>query len=108
MANSNETTAMGPLGVVFGEVQKHWTSLLILGIIFLILGVIGLSMTLVLTLASVFFLGVLLLIGGGSQLYQSFFKCKGWRSILVHLVIALLYVFAGIITILNRQPSNLN
>jgi uncharacterized membrane protein HdeD (DUF308 family) len=33
-------------------------------------------------------------IGGGAQLVNAF-KCKGWKSISWHVIIALLYIFAG-------------
>ena len=37
----------------------------------------------------------LLLIGGGIQLFESL-KCKGWKSILFHVLIAVLYILVGI------------
>lgn len=85
---------------VFGEVQKNWKWLLALGIIFVMLGLIGLGRVFALTVASVFFFGILLLIGGGIQLFESF-KCKGWKSIILHVLIAVLYVLIGIDIIIN-------
>ena len=57
-------------------------------------------MTFGLTLASVLFFGVLLIVGGLSQLIQAF-QCKGWKSVLWHVLIALLYVAAGIVIIVD-------
>ncbi|MBW2057560.1 MAG: HdeD family acid-resistance protein [Deltaproteobacteria bacterium] len=98
MAQNNTEIMAAEQNEVFGEVRKHWGWLLGLGIVFVILGIIGLGMTFGLTMASVLFVGVLILIGGGLQLFDSF-KCKGWKSILWHVIIAFLYIFAGIVII---------
>jgi uncharacterized membrane protein HdeD (DUF308 family) len=81
--------------VLFGDVKKNWGWLLAFGILSIILGTIGLGMTFGLTLASVLFFGALLLVGGVVQLINAF-QCKGWKSVLWHALIALLYVLAGI------------
>ena len=60
----------------FGDLQKNWGWLLALGLLFIILGTIGLGMTVVLTAASVWLFGVLMLVGGGFQFVDAF-KCKG-------------------------------
>lgn len=83
---------------VLGEVTKNWGWMLALGIIMVILGTIGLGMTFALTMVSVIFFGVLLLIGGVVQLVDAF-KCKGWKSILWHILIALLYLAGGAVII---------
>jgi uncharacterized membrane protein HdeD (DUF308 family) len=77
-----------------GDLTHNWGWLLAQGILLVVLGTIGLGMTIWLTLASVFFFGVLLVIGGGVQIFQTF-KCRGWGSILWHGLIAVLYVLAG-------------
>ena len=92
-------TAAGP-EAVFGEAKKYWGWLLALGILFIVLGAIGLSMVFGLTMASVLFFGILMLIGGVAQLVEAF-KCKGWKSILWHVIMAILYVFGGIVVISN-------
>ncbi len=85
---------------VFGEVRRNWIWLLGLGILFVILGFIGLGMTFAVTLASVLFFGVLLLIGAGAQFVEAV-KCKGWKSLLLHVLIAFLYLIAGIGAIMH-------
>jgi len=89
----------------FGEVGKNWKWLLVLGIIFVILGFIGLGRVFVLTVASVFFFGILILIGGAVQFFESF-KCKGWKSILLHVIIAILYFLIGIEFITNPMLAS--
>ncbi|GGI84062.1 HdeD family acid-resistance protein [Legionella impletisoli] len=68
--------------------------LLALGVLFVILGCIGLGMVVGLTLVSVFFLGILLLIAGFSQLVDVF-KSKDWHGSLWHALIAVLYLIGG-------------
>jgi uncharacterized membrane protein HdeD (DUF308 family) len=79
-------------------IAKNWKWLLALGILFIILGTIGLGMTFLLTIVKVLFLGVLLLIGGAAQLIEAF-KHKGWKSLLWNILIALFYLGAGVLVI---------
>ncbi|KTD52371.1 acid-resistance membrane protein [Legionella rubrilucens] len=76
------------------ELHRNWGWLLALGILFVLLGVIGLGMVVGLTLASVLLIGILLIIGGVIQVVDSF-KCRGWKAFIWHFLIALFYIFAG-------------
>ena len=94
MSNGTASSpAMGPTPQ-WGDLAHNWGWLLAQGILLVVLGTIGLGMTIWLTLASVFIFGVFLVIGGGVQIFQTF-KCRGWRSILGHGLIAVFYVLAG-------------
>jgi uncharacterized membrane protein HdeD (DUF308 family) len=73
---------------------RGWTWLLGLGILFVILGTIGLGMVVGLTLVSVLFLGVILLIAGLSQIIDVF-RSKQWKGATWHALIAILYLIAG-------------
>ena len=84
----------------FGEVKKNWGWLLALGILFVILGTVGLGMSAFLTLTSVMFFGILLIVGGVAELFQAF-TAKGWKSVLWSVVIAVLYVAGGIMVMQN-------
>jgi uncharacterized membrane protein HdeD (DUF308 family) len=99
MAGENQLVVMDVANVL-GDLKKNWGWMLALGIIFVILGFIGLGMQIALTLASVFFLGILLLIGAGAQIVDAF-MCKGWKSIVWHVLTAILYVLAGVMIIIN-------
>jgi uncharacterized membrane protein HdeD (DUF308 family) len=57
-------------------------------------------MTPYLTVAGVTFFGILLAVGGGFQLVDAF-TCKGWKGTLVHVLIALLYLGAGLVMAIN-------
>ena len=95
MTNNNASLSSMVPAPVLGDLAHNWGWLLAQGILLVVLGTIGLGMTIWLTLASVFIFGVFLLIGGGVQIFQTF-KCRGWGSILWHGLIAVLYVLAGI------------
>lgn len=85
----------------FGDVGKNWGWLLALGILFIALGTLALGLSMAVTVATVLFFGVLLAVGGVFQFVDSF-KYRGWKSALLHALIALLYIVAGVIMI--RQP----
>ena len=76
------------------ELKRSWGWLLGLGILFVILGCFGLGMVIGLTFASMFFLGILLLVAGFSQ-FIDVFKSKQWRAVAWHAFIAALYIVGG-------------
>jgi len=101
------TTGVPPeLENFFGEVGKSWGWMLALGILFIVLGTIGLGMPVFVTGVSILFLGALLLVGGGVQLVNAF-QCKGWKSVIWHVLIALLYIAAGAIMVFEPLRSAL-
>jgi uncharacterized membrane protein HdeD (DUF308 family) len=85
---------------LFGATEKQWGWLLALGILFVALGTVGLGMLFTVTLASIFYLGVLLLIGGVAQTVQAF-TFHGWRNILSHVLMGVLYLCAAYMVIQN-------
>lgn len=102
MADTNTQTTQAE---VFGEVKRSWGWMLALGILMVVLGAIGLGMTFFLTIASVMFFGVLLLVGSGFQLADAF-KSKGWKSVVLHVLMALIYVGAGLVMISDPVGSS--
>jgi uncharacterized membrane protein HdeD (DUF308 family) len=91
---------------VFGEVSKNWGWLLCLGILFVILGTIGLGRLFALSLAGAFSFGILMIIGGAAQFIEAV-KCKGWKSLAYHVLIAVLYVVGGLFLIWNPLAAKL-
>ncbi len=76
------------------ELQRNWGWLLTLGCLFIVLGFIGLGITIWLTLASMIVLGILFIIAGFAQIVDSV-KSHQWKGIVGHAVIAILYLIAG-------------
>jgi uncharacterized membrane protein HdeD (DUF308 family) len=98
MATSTQSTAASLPHPLFGQLSRHWKWLLAVGILSVILGTVGLGMTWMLTLASVVYFGVLLIVIGVAQLLQTF-KAAGWKSTFLQILIGLLYLAAGIMVV---------
>jgi len=105
MATGTTANELSGQHQVFGAVRENWGWILALGIIFVILGFIGLGMSFAVTMASVLMYGVLLLVGAGVQFVDAA-KCKGWKGIVWHVLIALLYAVAGIAVIANPLAAS--
>jgi len=105
MTKSGQFTNTAGPEVLFGDLKKNWGWVLALGILLLILGTIGLSMTIFLTLASVLYFGILLLVGGVAQVVHAF-KAKGWKSKVLSVLIGLLYILSGIVVIRNPVAAS--
>jgi len=71
-----------------------------LGVLYLVLGTFGLLAMGPLSLVSVLVIAALFVIGGAVQLIHAW-RCPGWRSTLVHVLGALLYVAAGGLLLAN-------
>lgn len=78
--------------------QRHWCGVLSLGIVLLILGLIGLGMEFMLTVVSMYFFAVLLIVSGLSHFLDAF-KYKQLKASVWQILIAVLYVCGGIIVI---------
>ena len=85
--------------VAINEISKKWGWILAIGILMVILGTIGIGATFVLSLTTVMFFGLLILIGSGFQLLDAF-RYKGW-SLIGKMLIALLYLAVGFIMVKN-------
>jgi len=105
MSQSEQSTDAAGLVALFGDLKKNWGWILALGVLLLVLGTIGLYMTLFVTLASVFSFGVLLLVGGAAQIVHAF-KAKGWKSIVLSVFIAILYILSGVMVIGNPVAAS--
>lgn len=88
-----------------GAIRKHWGWLMFFGIVFVIMGTIGLGMSTMLTLTSVLFFGFMIIAAGVLQLIDAF-KAQGWKSILVYVLMALLYIAAGIMIIVDPLAAS--
>ena len=82
----------------FGELKKNWAWMLSLGIVMVMLGVIGLGMTVLFNEIVVMYFGFLLLFGSGVQLMQAF-RAEAWKGRVWHVLIALVYIVGGIIAV---------
>ncbi|HJV65963.1 MAG TPA: HdeD family acid-resistance protein [Geomonas sp.] len=85
-------------------VHRGW--LAVLGILYLILGIVGFFMATLMTLASVLFFGVLAIIGGVIQIVASF-SSQGRRHVWGGILLGALYIIAGLLIVANPIVSSL-
>ncbi|MBK1644333.1 hypothetical protein CKO25_06620 [Thiocapsa imhoffii] len=94
MADPNDTMTL-PTIAPFGDLEKNWGWLFAFALFSILLGTLGLGMTFLLTELAMVFFAALLIVGGVFQLLDAL-KCSGWKSTAWHVLIALLYVAAGV------------
>lgn len=80
---------------ILGRSGVSWGWLLALGILLTLLGLLGLGMTYWLTVVAVFWCGVLAVVGGVAQILDAFHH-KGWKGVVWHVIIGLIYIVAGV------------
>src|SRR5262249_12476124 len=80
---------------------KNWFWLLLLGILLIVVGLAAIAHSVLATLASVIFLGVLFLVGGGVEIANAFWA-RRWRGFWMHLLAGILYVVLGFFLV--QQP----
>lgn len=76
-------------------VRKHWKCFLCLGILMIILGLAALSASAFVTVFSVFFLGLALVISGVLQMLHGFWA-HSWNGVFLSILMGLIYVGVGI------------
>jgi uncharacterized membrane protein HdeD (DUF308 family) len=79
---------------------KHWTLLLTLGILMVVLGTIGFFQPIAYTLATTVLFGALLLVSGGAGIATAF-GLENWKGKAAAILLALLYLVAGGLMLLH-------
>ena len=90
-----------------GELRRNWGWFLALGIVLIVLGTIAIGSAFLMTIASVFFFGWLLIIGGVLEAIHAFWREKGWGGFFLDLLTGILYVVAGWMMVTNPKESAL-
>src|SRR5262245_65765548 len=88
------------------ELRRHWGWYFALGLVLIVLGTIAIGSTFVMTIASVFFFGWLLIIGGVMAVIHAFWH-KRWSGFFLDLLTGILYVVAGWMLVTNTKESAL-
>ena len=89
-----------------GELKRSWGWYLALGIALIVIGTIALGSALVMTIASVFFFGWLLIVAGVLEAVHAFWR-KRWAGFFLDLLTGLLYVIVGWMMVTNPGESAL-
>jgi uncharacterized membrane protein HdeD (DUF308 family) len=88
------------------EFRRNANWFLALGIILIILGTVALGSSIFVTLATMAFLGWLLVIGGIIEAVQAFWQ-RQWGGFFLHLLGGVLYVIVGLMIVANPQVGAL-
>ncbi len=98
MASQVDKSSTKASEAILGDLGKNWGWLFGMGVLFIILGLVGLGRLFVLSLAGTLFFGILFIVGGVAQLIEAL-KCLGWKSVIYHVLMAALYIIAGVFVI---------
>ena len=86
------------------EVRANWGWLMFMGLVLVVLGCIGLYMTGMLTLVSIFYIGIMLLAGGVLMLIDAF-RAEGWKAKFWAILLSLIYAISGCVMIVDPAAS---
>lgn len=87
--------------------REHWGWFLALGITFILLGFVAVGASALVTVASMIFLGSLLLIGGVVQTAYTF-SMRKWSGFFLSLLSGILYAVVGFLMIVHPTASALS
>ncbi len=96
--SNSPVTRLEMLGL--SELRKRWGWFLGLGILLVILGVVAIGSSVLFTLATMVFIGWLLIVAGIAQAGHAF-TCKAWGGFFVDLLTGVLYTVAGFLIVSN-------
>ncbi len=80
--------------------RAKWGWILALGIVYLITGIIALGSVVMATAASVFVVGIMMVISGVAEVINAF-QIKTWGMFLLWILLGALYIVAGFVTFQN-------
>ncbi|HET6387950.1 HdeD family acid-resistance protein [Hyphomicrobium sp.] len=86
--------------------DPSWWGAILLGAVFIIAGLIVLGDVVAATVISAFLIGIVLIIAGISEVFQSF-SAPHWRSFFWRLLIGLLYAVAGLMLVTNPAGASI-
>lgn len=98
--STDSTHAPGSFDTLRSEIRDKWGWFVALGAAFVVLGIVAFLNLFVATVASVYFIGILMIIGGVLHIAEAF-GVKGWGSFILWLLGGVLYTAAGVLVFMN-------
>jgi uncharacterized membrane protein HdeD (DUF308 family) len=86
--------------IELAPLRAKWGWILALGIVYVIVGFIALGSIVTATAASVFIVGIMMVIAGVAEVINAF-QIKTWGKFVLWLILGALYILAGFMTIQN-------
>lgn len=88
------------LGQGIEALRAKWGWIVALGVIFLFAGLLALYSVVTATIASVFVVGIMMLIAGVAEVINAF-QVKSWGKFFLWIILGVLYIVAGFVTFEN-------
>jgi uncharacterized membrane protein HdeD (DUF308 family) len=96
MSATYERPPVGELRHDLTALRGNWLWFVVLGVALIVLGFIALSSVVIASLATAFIIGLLLLLGGLSEIIGAFW-CRGWSGYFLHLLSGVLSIIIGVL-----------
>jgi len=100
MTNASDTLAHPQAGLELAPLRAKWGWIVALGVVYVVAGFIALGSVVVATVASVFIVGVMMIIAGVAEVFSAF-QFKSWGKFLLWVLLGALYILAGFVTFEN-------
>jgi uncharacterized membrane protein HdeD (DUF308 family) len=100
MTNASQTIGDPRAGPDTAPLRAKWGWIVALGVVYLVAGFIALGSVAMATVASVFVVGVMMIVAGVAEVISAF-QIKSWGRFLLWVLLGLLYVVAGFVTFQN-------
>ena len=95
-----DTAPRLPSGSDITPLKAKWGWIVALGVIYLIAGLVALGSVMMATVASVFLVGIMMIVAGIAEIINAF-QLKGWGKFLIWALLGVLYIIAGFVTFEN-------
>jgi len=99
MANILSASPFGPANAM-APLRAKWGWIVALGVVYLIAGIIALGSIVWATVASVFVVGIMMLVAGAAEVISAF-QMKSWGKFFFWLILGALYIVAGFVAFEN-------
>jgi uncharacterized membrane protein HdeD (DUF308 family) len=100
MTSASDTLHNLRTGSDITPLRAKWGWIVALGVVYVIAGFIALGSIVMATVASVFVVGVMMIIAGVAELINAF-QIKSWGKFLIWALLGVLYIVAGFVTFEN-------
>jgi uncharacterized membrane protein HdeD (DUF308 family) len=100
MTNASDTLINPQAGSEMAPLRAKWGWIVALGVVYLLAGFIALGSVVMATVASVFVVGVMMIIAGVAEVISAF-QIKSWGKFLLWVLLGALYIIAGFVTFTN-------
>ena len=100
MTSTSDTVKNPQAGSDTAPLRAKWGWIVALGVVYLIAGFIALGSVALATVASVFIVGVMMIVAGVAEVFSAF-QIKGWGKFLLWVLLGVLYIIAGFVTFQN-------